>query len=56
MANCLDGRTGQQCLHRWQKTLNPTIRRGRWTKEEDKVNLTRKIIHYIIIYKIKLKS
>jgi len=28
-------RTGQQCLHRWQKTLNPTIRRGRWEQEED---------------------
>lgn len=28
-------RTGQQCLHRWQKTLNPSIRRGRWEQEED---------------------
>lgn len=36
VANCLDGRTGQQCLHRWQKTLKPNIRKGRWTAEEDK--------------------
>ncbi|KAL6074235.1 Transcription factor MYB3R-1 [Balamuthia mandrillaris] len=35
VANCLEGRTGQQCLHRWQKTLNPEIRRGRWTAHED---------------------
>jgi hypothetical protein len=35
VAHCLEGRTGQQCLHRWQKTLNPHIRRGRWTTAED---------------------
>ncbi|KAK9729345.1 hypothetical protein K7432_000387 [Basidiobolus ranarum] len=35
VAHCLDNRTGQQCLHRWSKTLNPAIRRGRWTSEED---------------------
>lgn len=37
VANCIEGRTGQQCLHRWQKTLDPNIRRGRWTAEEDKM-------------------
>eukprot|EP01117_Protostelium_nocturnum_P002743 TRINITY_DN1363_c0_g2_i1.p1 TRINITY_DN1363_c0_g2~~TRINITY_DN1363_c0_g2_i1.p1 ORF type:complete len:624 (-),score=246.38 TRINITY_DN1363_c0_g2_i1:99-1970(-) len=31
----LEGRTGQQCLHRWQKTLNPNIKRGKWSEEED---------------------
>ncbi|KAG2387312.1 hypothetical protein C9374_001644 [Naegleria lovaniensis] len=36
IANQLDERTGQQCLHRWMKTLNPAIKRGRWTVEEDK--------------------
>ncbi|KAF0977166.1 hypothetical protein FDP41_003819 [Naegleria fowleri] len=36
IANQLDERTGQQCLHRWMKTLNPAIKRGRWTTEEDK--------------------
>lgn len=40
VANCLEGRTGQQCLHRWQKTLNPNIRRGHWTAEEDKVTIS----------------
>ena len=36
VAMCLSGRTGQQCLHRWLKTLEPSIRRGRWSMEEDK--------------------
>ncbi|EFC50340.1 myb transcription factor [Naegleria gruberi] len=36
IANQLEERTGQQCLHRWMKTLNPAIKRGRWTVEEDK--------------------
>lgn len=36
VAHFLEGRTGQQCLHRWLKTLNPGIRRGKWSEEEDK--------------------
>lgn len=24
-----------QCLHRWQKVLNPDLVKGAWTKEED---------------------
>lgn len=36
VATMLGGlRSGQQCLHRWQKTLNPDIRRGRWDSQED---------------------
>jgi hypothetical protein len=36
VATALGGlRSGQQCLHRWQKTLNPNIRRGRWDQSED---------------------
>jgi len=35
VANHLTNRSGQQCLHRWEKTLKPSIRRGRWSKEED---------------------
>ena len=31
----MPGRTGQQCLHRWQKSINPAIRRARWTPPED---------------------
>jgi len=35
IAHDMEGRTGQQCLHRWQKTLNPSIARGKWSIEED---------------------
>ncbi|XP_019421866.1 PREDICTED: myb-related protein B-like isoform X2 [Lupinus angustifolius] len=31
----LPGRTGIQCLHHWQKVLNPDVVKGSWTKEED---------------------
>eukprot|EP01113_Clastostelium_recurvatum_P049514 TRINITY_DN9185_c0_g1_i3.p1 TRINITY_DN9185_c0_g1~~TRINITY_DN9185_c0_g1_i3.p1 ORF type:complete len:959 (-),score=240.93 TRINITY_DN9185_c0_g1_i3:531-3407(-) len=45
VANHLEGRTGQQCLHRWQKTLNPAIRRGRWSSAEDEL-LKAAVKHY----------
>lgn len=35
VADILGDRTGQQCLHRWQKSLNPVIKRQRWNTEED---------------------
>jgi len=35
IASCLDGRSHTQCLHRWQKVLNPDLVKGAWTKEED---------------------
>ncbi|KAJ1677728.1 hypothetical protein EV182_005560, partial [Spiromyces aspiralis] len=35
VASCLDGRTGQQVLHRWCKSINPAIRSGRWDRNED---------------------
>ena len=28
-------RTDVQCLHRWQKVLNPNLIKGPWTPEED---------------------
>jgi len=28
-------RTDVQCLHRWQKVLNPDLVKGAWTKSED---------------------
>ncbi|CAI9093980.1 OLC1v1029608C1 [Oldenlandia corymbosa var. corymbosa] len=31
----MTGRTDVQCLHRWQKVLNPELVKGPWTKEED---------------------
>ncbi|KAG9326609.1 hypothetical protein KVV02_006120 [Mortierella alpina] len=34
---CLENRNAGQCMIRWSKTLNPTIRRGRWLPEEDGV-------------------
>ncbi|CAO3633552.1 unnamed protein product [Cunninghamella blakesleeana] len=35
VASIIGGRSGQQCLHRWEKSINPAIRRSRWTEEED---------------------
>ena len=37
VASVLVNRTGQQCLHRWQKTLNPNIKRGKWKPDEDQL-------------------
>ncbi|NP_001312123.1 uncharacterized protein LOC107775040 isoform X1 [Nicotiana tabacum] len=35
IAECMNGRTDVQCLHRWQKVLNPELVKGPWSKEED---------------------
>jgi hypothetical protein len=35
VASLLSGRTGQQCLHRYIKSLHPNIKRSKWTVEED---------------------
>ncbi|XP_031277429.1 transcription factor MYB3R-4-like [Pistacia vera] len=35
IAECVPDRTDVQCLHRWQKVLNPNLVKGSWTKEED---------------------
>ncbi|XP_059638812.1 transcription factor MYB3R-5-like [Cornus florida] len=35
IAECIPGRTDVQCLHHWQKVLNPELVKGAWTKEED---------------------
>ncbi len=32
-AEYFDGRTDVQCLHRWQKVLNPDVVKGPWTPE-----------------------
>lgn len=37
IASFVPHRTPQQCIHRWRNTLAPTIRRGRWTQEEDRL-------------------
>ncbi|XP_006814133.1 transcriptional activator Myb-like [Saccoglossus kowalevskii] len=35
IASFFSDRTDVQCLHRWQKVLNPELIKGPWTKEED---------------------
>lgn len=37
IAECFKDRTDVQCLHRWQKVLNPDLVKGPWSKEEDEV-------------------
>ncbi|KAG2378069.1 hypothetical protein C9374_008691 [Naegleria lovaniensis] len=39
IAETLQNRTSVQCLHRWQKVLNPNLVKGPWTKEEDETIL-----------------
>lgn len=33
VAECFKDRTDVQCLHRWQKVLNPELVKGPWSKE-----------------------
>lgn len=37
VAQMIDGRTGQQCLHRYEKAIKPEIKRGRWSPSEDEL-------------------
>ncbi|KAL0582139.1 hypothetical protein ABG067_008128, partial [Albugo candida] len=37
VADMLKGRTGQQCLQRWTKSINPAIVRTRWSPEESEL-------------------
>ncbi len=39
IAEALPGRSDVQCLHRWQKVLNPELIKGPWTEEEDNIVL-----------------
>ena len=39
ISESLPGRTDVQCLHRWQKVLNPNLIKGPWTDEEDRMVL-----------------
>jgi len=36
VARHVGGRTGQQCLHRWMKAINPKIEHGKWNLLQDK--------------------
>eukprot|EP00029_Vermamoeba_vermiformis_P001149 TRINITY_DN11317_c0_g1_i1.p1 TRINITY_DN11317_c0_g1~~TRINITY_DN11317_c0_g1_i1.p1 ORF type:complete len:607 (-),score=174.81 TRINITY_DN11317_c0_g1_i1:139-1959(-) len=40
IAEAVPDRTDVQCLHRWQKVLNPELVKGPWTKEEDELVVT----------------
>ena len=46
VANHLGDRTADQCMNRWEKTLNPAIKRGKWDEEEDSVYLLFFIIFF----------
>uniref|UniRef100_A0A7S2ZL92 Uncharacterized protein n=1 Tax=Rhodosorus marinus TaxID=101924 RepID=A0A7S2ZL92_9RHOD len=35
IAEAVEGRNDVQCLHRWQKVLDPGLTKGAWSKEED---------------------
>lgn len=37
IASFLKGKTEVQCLHRWTKVLNPSLTKGPWTEEEDRL-------------------
>ncbi|XP_074317504.1 transcription factor MYB3R-1-like [Silene latifolia] len=37
IAESFKDRTDVQCLHRWQKVLNPDLIKGPWSKEEDEI-------------------
>ena len=39
IAEAIQGRTDVQCLHRWQKVLNPNLVKGPWTDIEDRLLL-----------------
>ncbi|CAN6332816.1 unnamed protein product [Urochloa humidicola] len=37
IAESFPDRTAAQCMHRWQKVLNPKLIKGPWTQEEDDI-------------------
>lgn len=39
IASKLNGRIGKQCRERWHNHLNPEIKNGKWTEEEDNIIL-----------------
>ncbi|ONK71888.1 uncharacterized protein A4U43_C04F13410 [Asparagus officinalis] len=45
IAKLFKNRTDVQCLHRWQKVLDPELVKGAWTKEEDDLILSQVKLH-----------
>lgn len=39
VADHVGDRTGQQCLFRWTKSVDPRLKKGKWSAEENKVTL-----------------
>ena len=39
IASMLPGRTGKQCRERWCNNLDPTLKKGAWTPDEDQIIL-----------------
>lgn len=39
IAGMLPGRTGKQCRERWCNNLDPSLKKGAWTVEEDEIIL-----------------
>ena len=39
IAGMLPGRTGKQCRERWCNNLDPSLKKGAWTNEEDQIIL-----------------
>ena len=37
IASFFEDRTDVQCLHRWQKVLNPSLVKGPWSEHEDQI-------------------
>ncbi|KAJ3450903.1 transcription repressor myb5 [Anaeramoeba flamelloides] len=37
VAKYFENKDATQCLHRWQKVLNPNLKKGKWTEDEDKL-------------------
>jgi hypothetical protein len=37
ISNHFVNRNGSQCMHRWNKVLQPGIKKGKWSKEEDDI-------------------
>ena len=54
VAKRMNSRNARQCRERWEKYLSPTIDRGEWTEEEDKL-IEMKFLQYGSKWKILAK-
>ncbi|XP_020273565.1 transcription factor MYB3R-5-like isoform X2 [Asparagus officinalis] len=56
IAKLFKNRTDVQCLHRWQKVLDPELVKGAWTKEEDDLILSQVKVHGTKNWSVVAKS